>query len=197
MHAVSLTNILHLRSVLLTMHIDVVHGDLRPENLLVFQDDDGKFVIKVTDFGYSTCMTASSETRLSKMHGSKPWNAPEIDGPDILLSFTQAKMTDLYSLGMLCLWIIFRDRLWEMCPPSPEGYDPFVGLRRRDIASIDRIKTDGRIRDFARRWIQTTPGLEENLQITLMRFLDSALSNTQDARHATVADIESLIGSQR
>ena len=34
-----------------------MHGDIKPENVLIFRDTNGLFVAKVTDFGYSTIVT--------------------------------------------------------------------------------------------------------------------------------------------
>ena len=33
--------------------VDIIHGDLKPQNLLVFKNQAGDYIIKVIDFGYS------------------------------------------------------------------------------------------------------------------------------------------------
>ena len=34
--------------------VDIIHGDIKPQNVLVFKDSVGKTTVRVTDFGYST-----------------------------------------------------------------------------------------------------------------------------------------------
>ena len=56
--------------------IGVVHGDIKPQNVLVFKDAiTRKITVKVADFGYSTLTVGESgKVFLPK---SRPWNAPE------------------------------------------------------------------------------------------------------------------------
>ena len=84
----------------------VIHGDIKPENVLVFSENDGAYVAKVTDFGYSTLFTTDSD--LIKMPKSWPWTAPERHHREILP--IQARKMDAYSFGMLCLWLLFYNK---------------------------------------------------------------------------------------
>jgi len=84
----------------------VIHGDIKPENILVFCENENQYVAKVTDFGYSTMFARDSDRIL--MPYSKHWTAPEYHHR----GFTpmQARQMDAYSFGMLCLWLLF-DRM--------------------------------------------------------------------------------------
>ena len=56
--------------------IGVVHGDIKPQNVLVFKDDITRNVtVEVADFGYSTLTVGESGKVL--LPKSRPWNAPE------------------------------------------------------------------------------------------------------------------------
>ena len=56
--------------------IGVIHGDIKPQNVLVFKDAITKEItVKVADFGYSTLTAGESERVL--LPKSRPWNAPE------------------------------------------------------------------------------------------------------------------------
>ena len=81
----------------------MIHGDIKPQNMLVFKDSTGKITVKVADFGYITI--AASEGGRVFLPKSRPWNAPEhhFEG---FTSF-KARKTDAYSFGMLCLWVLF------------------------------------------------------------------------------------------
>ena len=40
----------------------VIHGDIKPQNVLVFMDSTGKTTFRVTDFGYSTLAAGDAQT---------------------------------------------------------------------------------------------------------------------------------------
>lgn len=75
---------------------DVIHGDIKPGNMLVFKDETGKTTIKVTAFGYSTFATC--EEGCVFLPKSRLWNGPEhhFGGFNI----REAKKTDVYSFGI-------------------------------------------------------------------------------------------------
>ncbi|OXV06467.1 hypothetical protein Egran_05765 [Elaphomyces granulatus] len=90
---------------------DIVHGDVKCENVLVFEKDcqskepnwpKSRYICKLTDFGIST-HTAGNIT----LGGSRPWQAPECTR-DAYFTLEGAKRTDIYSFGML-LWRIMLD----------------------------------------------------------------------------------------
>lgn len=89
---------------------DVIHGDIKPENVLVFTGP----VVKLADFGFSALASGKS----LRLGGTEPWVAPEYDRSG-RYTLEQAKLMDLYSYGLLCLWVIFRDRIQEMGSQIP------------------------------------------------------------------------------
>ncbi|KAH9210357.1 hypothetical protein DL95DRAFT_474730, partial [Leptodontidium sp. 2 PMI_412] len=80
---------------------DVVHGDLKCENVLVFKEGD-IYTAKLADFGYSV-------TQLEKHDGllghTLPWNPPE-DNNDF--NFLGLKAADIYTLGFV-IWRIMMN----------------------------------------------------------------------------------------
>jgi len=85
------------------MAAGVIHGDIKPQNVLVYMDSTGKTIVKVADFGYSTLATGEAGRVL--LPKSRPWNAPEHHFGQFTVA--EARKTDIYSFGMLCLWILF------------------------------------------------------------------------------------------
>ena len=98
--------------------IGVVHGDIKPQNVLVFKDAiTRKIIVKVADFGYSTLTVGESgKVFLPK---SRPWNAPEHHFRNFKVH--EAKNMDVYSFGMLCLWFLFRSRLQDIPQTTADG----------------------------------------------------------------------------
>ena len=113
--------------------IGVTHGDIKPQNMLVFKDAiTGKTRVKVADFGYSThTMGESGKVLLPK---SRPWNAPEHHFGEFKVQ--EAKKTDVYSFGMLCLWILFGNRLSNFQQTTADGV---TGLISFDIPFFGRL----------------------------------------------------------
>ena len=91
--------------------IGIVHGDLKPENILVavqhMDIDPYDYVLKLIDFGFSPRTRANDPVFVS---GTKPWTAPEHHGRGHTVQ--GARLMDLFSFGMLCFWMLFRDLLW-------------------------------------------------------------------------------------
>jgi serine/threonine protein kinase len=81
----------------------IIHGDIKPANVLIFETDSNRYIAKVADFGYSTQFASKSE--LVNMPRSQYWAAPEWHHR----GFTPANAMkmDTYSFGILCLWLLF------------------------------------------------------------------------------------------
>jgi serine/threonine protein kinase len=130
------------------MGTDIIHGDIKPQNVLVFKGTTGKTTVRVTDFGYSTL----SESKAGKVYlpKSRPWNAPEhhfgeFTAPD-------AKQTDVYSFGMLCLWVLFGGAPRLQCS-TIYTFDASTGLR----TSLEKFKYDDKLEHIAYQLIDTIP----------------------------------------
>lgn len=90
----------------------IAHGDLKADNILVFQSNDTGYTAKISDFGCSVIIgkhNVEYEGRTIRLPGmTPPWNAPEALEP-IPIQHLEAK--DVYSLGLL-LW-----RILMFCDP--------------------------------------------------------------------------------
>ncbi|KAL9121918.1 MAG: hypothetical protein Q9187_001522 [Circinaria calcarea] len=75
---------------------DIVHGDIKPDNILIFKDETG-FMAKVIDFGCS-CFGSRNDD-LVLLSRTAQWAAPEVGTSHI--SIEAAKLADIYSYGML------------------------------------------------------------------------------------------------
>src|SRR5436305_6144975 len=82
---------------------DIIHGDIKPENVLIFESDPNRYVAKVADFGYSTRVLSDDE--LVNMPRTAYWVAPEWHHRGFTTA--GAMKMDMYSFGMLCLWVLF------------------------------------------------------------------------------------------
>ncbi|KAJ4177501.1 hypothetical protein NW755_013809 [Fusarium falciforme] len=97
--------ILDIASGLSAIHeIGIVHGDVKPENVLVFQEG-GRWSAKLTDFGGGAVLPGKDV----RGRGTVGWRAPELQryheydealNPELLWSI------DIYSFGLICGYIL-------------------------------------------------------------------------------------------
>jgi serine/threonine protein kinase len=100
-----------------------VHGDIKPENVLIFSD--GKlWTGKLIDFGFS-CLGTSDSDRV-QVACTKPWQAPE-HRQDTYFRMSEARQMDLYSFGMLVCRIFLSNEL------------PFL-VPRKEISPSEHVK---------------------------------------------------------
>lgn len=122
----------------------VVHGDLKPANVLLFLDtksatemepenQNPRLVAKIGDFGYSGTVSSEDDVR----GGTQFWNAPEcLDSciDEELKAFSMHQSRDIYSFGLLLVF------LWT------NGGSPFDGIGP-SLAAIDQAKLEDRVLD--------------------------------------------------
>jgi serine/threonine protein kinase len=172
----------------------VVHGDIKPQNVLIFKDNDGKPIAKLADFGYSTI--AATEDEFVRLPKSTPWNAPEHHHRGFKLS--AAKKTDAYSFGMLCLWVLFNERLSESSgdfsePTKLESstLPPVGSLEELSTQNLlARLKSEHRLLTFAHHFTETTDTLSDEQKIALKQVFNLTLVTDPDGRSS---DFEKLI----
>lgn len=94
---------------------DRVHGDIKPQNVLLF-DDEPKMEryttsgsAKLTDFGYS-CFGAQDSDIVSLPY-SGIWSPPEYH--DRGLELRAAKKADMFSFGLTFVYLLFYWEVWD------------------------------------------------------------------------------------
>ena len=99
-----------------------VHRDLKPDNILVFQDDN----LKISDFGLLKKVDESTRTNTFKGAGSLPYMAPELFIKDTRATFK----SDIYALGVIFFQILTGGELpyktdvhdWYHIHDNPERF---------------------------------------------------------------------------
>ena len=173
--------------------IGVVHGDIKPQNVLVFKDAiTREIAVKVADFGHSSLTVGESgKVFLPK---SKPWNAPEHHFGEFTAQ--EAKKTDIYSFGMLCLWLLFGNRLSDIPQTTADGTDELISFdaplpRFGRPTLLETLKDEDRVQDVANQLVELMPGLNDEYRIRLKEIFSLTLPLNPGKR---TCDLTRVIG---
>jgi len=169
----------------------MTHGDIKPQNVLVFKDPSGTIFAKLADFGYSGWDVDGSQKVLIKPPRSRPWDPPEYHHRGFPVM--QAKMLDIYSFGMLCMWILFGDDLCtSMFIDRNNKHASTTGLHLSvvfsDLSLTDNLKHEGKILTLAHGLVEKGK-ISDVQKESLSRFFDSTLAREPERR---VLDLEKL-----
>jgi serine/threonine protein kinase len=113
----------------------VVHGDVKPENILVFPRNDRRdaFMVKLTDFGHSVL----EQDGLEGLPAFTPlWCAPEAT-QKASMTFQDMVATDCYSYGLVVLSIMIG-RAFYSSFDDVEGIKADGSILERSIALVER-----------------------------------------------------------
>jgi len=115
-----------------------VHGDIKPDNVLVFDDEFGGRTTKIIDFAYSARWTHASD--FIRIPSTKPWSAPEwhLRGH----TFDGAKKMDVYSYGLLCLWLLCKSGAVTFHPSTGIGQRLFGQQSGWALADVEEFKSN-------------------------------------------------------
>jgi len=93
--------------------IGVIHRDVKPDNIFLTCDADGRMVVKLLDFGIAEVESAQGTYTHCKLAGTPEYMAPEI----LLGTHEIDRGADLYALG-----VVVFECLTGQCPfPGPLG----------------------------------------------------------------------------
>ena len=159
--------------------LGIIHGDVKPNNVLVFSDSQNAttFFAKVIDFGYSSQFSHEEDKIL--MPKSPPWHAPEYRGA---CTPAESRKMDIFSFGMLCLWILFEKYLSQVIPLPAEvawAREYFPKARQNDFTSIflARLKSENKLSSLANQLLLHAPEFPVEKQNGLQQFFRVSLQN--------------------
>lgn len=147
-------------------HSDIVHGDLKPDNVLVFNcAGERPQVAKLADFGASIFEVDFDDGPVS-YRGTARYNAPEQEGR-LGIQARKAAQTkeafykaDIYSIGLV-IWEIMNDG-YEFCEPEwlvtgeteLQFLDRICEVEEDGVLSKARIFGENRFRDLDQPIVQ-------------------------------------------
>ena len=179
---------------------DMTHGDIKPQNVLVFSDNSGAVFAKLADFGYSGWDVHESQKVLIRPPRSRPWDAPEYHHRGF--SVSQAKLLDIFSFGMLCMWILFEDEIRTVSSvqtaevqklrANPTVMGNYAGIFQDHNATDQLKRGDGLLR-LARQLTESAT-VSVNQKESLLRFFNSTLAHEPHRRSLNLEQLAFFLG---
>jgi serine/threonine protein kinase len=175
-----------------SMISDIIHGDLKPENVLIFSHDSPGFsrhpVAKVSDFGFCEDSAVSVATSPAA-GGTEYWNAPEClpQADPELATFRRRTGRDMYSFGLVS-WYIIRSAL----PLGPDHGHHWEDNRETAAA----LKLNGAVPSTFLHWIQNCLEIVPLEDISddvseLRQQLDDPIPEINFSAHSAVKNMKS------
>ena len=155
----------------------IIHGDIKPENVLVFEHEPNNYIARVADFGYSTRFCGEQD--LIKMPISYPWNAPEYL-PRGFHSL-KAKKMDVYSFGLVCLWLLFEGNTSRL-PQSQTSSNDGQGASFTEV--LESRINKGDLLKFSIGLVEECGDFSSDTKLKLRQFFNCTLTSDPDKRSA-------------
>ena len=124
---------------------------------------------RVTDFGYSTLF--ATDTDLVTMPKSDLWTAPEHHRRQVRP--TQARKMDVFSFGMLCLWLLFYN----------------IGSNRDGNFKKDLKETHLEVVHYGFQKIKETADPNSQGRVNIRRLFSLSLSQDPDGRTSDFGEL--------
>ena len=155
---------------------DIIHGDIKPANVLVFENESKQYTARVADFGYSTWLAGTDDAVL--MPRTPHWTSPEWHHRP--MHSASAIRMDFYSFGLLCLWLLFyNSRETE----SRNFY--------KDLESDEKIST------IAHRWVDGMKPTDDTLESNLHQLFNLTLAIDPAERCSNLNQLVCLLAPDR
>ena len=178
--------------------IDIIHGDIKPQNVPVFKGAiTRRITVKVANFGYSTLTMGDSGNVL--LPKPRPWNAPEHHPGGF--EAHEAKKMDVYSFGMLCFWALFGNRLLDFPQTAADGITGLIPFNFPFFLSrpsfLERLKGEDRLVYIANHLLGSMPDLDVECTICLKEIFSLTLPYCPGKRTCDLARVIGLLGQKK
>jgi serine/threonine protein kinase len=184
-------------------HCNIIHGDVKTENILVFPGGRGGFIAKLSDFGFATLDIDFYSNNREKMgiddkkmttpisSGTRPWIPPEF-GTEV--SWISAFSADVYSWGLL-VWRVFLDgkNPFTICQSEFKKSLMVLSDEVNGGDDIMAYKKNDLVLPVAKAWVSKT---QQTTDYSLGKVFDRCLGADPATRNLKKAYLPWLIGRE-
>jgi serine/threonine protein kinase len=170
----------------------VVHGDIKPQNILIFPGDGSKFRACVSDFGFS--IVESMSQGAARLPTSMYWNAPEHSQREFTVD--EAKFMDVYSCGLVILRVFFGESFDNVVREAAQNEDTHAcGNLELESLVIHNMKSKDEVRHVACGFVNRSNDLQVDIKQNLWKIFDQSLSASPTQR-SSMAEVSCGISSE-
>ena len=181
---------LYTNKVLAQFQTDVSHRDIKPSNALAFKDGAGDRFANLADFAYAGWAIGNTDNILVHPPRSWPWDAPEYHHRGFTVS--AVKKMDVYSFGLLCLWLLYFDKEPLMDTAANVKHGNQWPLER--FKTLNSMKHEDTLSDFACIRVESAQGLSANESRDLQQFFRSTIVFDSQKRASDLRELIVLLG---
>jgi serine/threonine protein kinase len=157
----------------------VVHGDIKPQNILIFPSDGSRFRACVSDFGFS--IVESMSQGAARLPTSMNWNAPEHQQREFTVE--EAKFMDVYSCGLIILRVFFGESFDKVVREAAQIEDAHAcGNSELESLVIHNMKKEDEVRRFACDFVNRNNDLQVDIKQNLWKIFNQSLSASPTQR---------------
>jgi serine/threonine protein kinase len=155
---------------------------------------NSEFTARVTDFGYATRFV-NEDDRIC-IPKIDPWNAPEHTYENITPA--QAQKMDVFSFGMLCMWVMFEKCLSGITPLPQEAHwaEKYVHGRREKHLSqsvLKNRKQEGGLVMLAQQLVMAEKDLDDETKQVLQELFSLSLACNPSQRKTDLRYFSDLL----
>jgi serine/threonine protein kinase len=151
---------------------NIIHGDVKSENVLICRHKARPYVARLSDFGLSLINPDALNDKHRLPGGTFLWQAPEFDHD---LSVNGLRQTDVYSFG-LTMWrvLVNNPNPYSLIPPAALGFQAASPLS----STVTRAKANS---NFTQLVLQTME-MAGVPQVYALRLIEATLGKDPDSR---------------
>lgn len=139
---------------------------------MVFQEETGEYYLKLGDFGFSSLASSENEDTNVALPISWPWSAPELSNKQYGLSVPAAKRTDVYSVGLVCWWLMLGEKQLD------DSQNPWSG----SYEWISNLKDANELMGHARSRINDLKDVDQEMRSSLLKLFQFTTMSPPDER---------------
>lgn len=171
----------------------VIHCDIKPENILVDRTDAGDWMARVSDVGFARVgLSLEEELHVPQ---SRPWTDPEWHRRTWPVTAVQAM--DIYSYGMVCLWLLLNDKVPASISGSGElGKQTFFVENDAPFTQLELLQRDGQLITVIDQALDSAMLGSDSEKQNLSQFFNSTLHVNRESRERDFQKLISLLSDQ-
>jgi len=155
--------------------------------VLAFERRSGEYSAKLADLGHSISFNEDDDR--AHMPRSTPWESPK-HSLRIKYRFSDMAGMEVYSFGMVCMWLLFHERLLEL------GIDLEHVVKATELDYLNELKSRWGLYEVAQDLTQKAPRISADQIMGLTKFFYLCLAPNHTDLGSDIGSLLPLLGDR-